>query len=92
MAELEACLPDSLSGGFTPWDTSISNGHWAIWSYDDGILTDYGVCAFTMSANGCPTDLALYLERFLAVDGIKQLKHKLESLSNQPWTVVINLT
>jgi hypothetical protein len=92
MAQVTASLPQSLFRDFAPWDTSIRNGHWNIYSYDDGTLTDGGVSAFVMSANGCPSDLTLYLDWFLKVEGVKELLHHLETLSDQSWTAVINLT
>ncbi len=92
MAEVAAALPESLSRDFAPWDTSFYSGHWAIQSYDDGTLTDSGVCAFKMSANGRPSDSAAYLKSFLEVEGVKKLQGQLEALSNQPWTAVIDLT
>lgn len=92
MAEVTASLPASLFRDYAPWDTSISNGHWDIYSSDDGTRIDGGACAFTMSASGCPSDLALYLEQFQALEGIKQLQRRLEAHSNQSWKPVINLS
>ena len=91
MADVTASIPASLCRDYAPWDTSISNGHWDVLSCDTGALTDGGACAFTMSANGCPSDLTLYLERFLAVHGAKRLQNRLEALSNQSWTALISL-
>lgn len=91
-AEVLAELPQSLYLDFSPWDTSIDDGHWAIYSYEDGTLTDGGAFSFNMSANGCPSDRKLYLERFLAVETVKRFQRQLEALSNQSWTAVIDLT
>ena len=90
--EVKSSIPEPLSGGLTPWDTSICNGHWAIFSYEDGTLVDSGSFSFTMSGNGCPTDMDEYLTRFLNVPGIQQFRTKLENLSHQSWTTLINLT
>jgi hypothetical protein len=92
MAEVIASLPESLCRDFAPWDTSISNGHWNIYSYDEGTPIDGGACAFTMSASGCPSDLNLYLEQFRALEGVKQLQRRLEDESHQSWTALISLT
>ena len=91
-AEVLAALPQSLHRDFSPWDTSIRDGLWTAHSYDDGTLIDGGSLCFNMSANGCPSDLKLYLERFLAVEGVKRFQSRLETLSHQPWTAGIELT
>jgi hypothetical protein len=72
-AEVIAELPQSLYLDFSPWDTSIYDGHWEVHSYGDDTLTDGGAFSFNMSANGCPSDRKLYLERFLAVEAVKRL-------------------
>lgn len=92
MAEVAAALPESLSRGFAPWDTSFYHGRWTIFSYDNGTLIDSGACAFTMSANGRPFDSDQYLERFMAVEGVSRFRRQLEHFSKQSWTAVINLT
>ena len=92
LEEVKSSIPEPLSGGLTPWNTSVCNGHWAIFSYDEGTAEDSGAFCFTMSGNGCPTDMDEYLKRFLNVPGIQQFRTRLENLSQQSWTTLINLT
>jgi hypothetical protein len=92
LEELKSAIPDSLSGGLVPWCTSIYWGHWATYSYDEGTQNDGGNCCFTLSGDGCPTSMEEYLDRFLSLPAVRQLKQRLEELSHQKWTAIINLT
>ncbi len=91
-AEVQATISEALSDGFIPWDTSIYNGHWSVFSYDKGTIEDTGAFAISISANGCPVGLDLYLQQFLAVEKVREFKGQIESLAQQPFRAIINLT
>ncbi len=89
--EIFSVLPEALYRDFVPWDASICDGYWAVEFYENGERNDGGVLAFVLSASGCPANLPLYLEEFLEIRGVAAFQRKLEALSSQPWTAVINL-
>lgn len=90
--EILDAIPQDLSHDFLPWDASIFYGRWRIFSYDEGGIVDQGRWAFTLSANGCPTDLKMYLAKFPSVKGVRALKTYLEAESDCEWETLINLT
>lgn len=89
---IEAAIPASIAGDYSPWDVSISSGRWSAVSMETGLIEHAGGFAIDMSGSGCPANTYDYLEHLLAVDGIKSFVAQLESLTGEPFGALFNLS
>ncbi|MBL9165086.1 MAG: hypothetical protein JNL18_20315 [Planctomycetaceae bacterium] len=90
--EIEAKIPASIAGDYSPWGVSISSGRWSTVSIETGLIEHAGAFAVDMSGSGCPANTYDYLEHLLAVDGIKSFLIQLESLTGQPLRALFDLS
>jgi len=90
--EIEATIPASIAGDYSPWDVSISSGRWSTVSMETGLIEHAGAFAIDMSGSGCPANTYDYLEHLLAIDGIKSFLIQLESLTGQPFRALFDLS
>ena len=91
--DIKDTLPDSLSEGFTPTVGDLYNGPWKHYDYNTGEeLTDSACCLILSNNQGYPVELDAYLEAFLQVPSVAQLKQRLEELSGHEWKALIDFT
>jgi hypothetical protein len=82
----------AISNGFSPWDCGVSVGYWSVSNYEDGAIIDWGRTAVKLSANGYPLSLPNYLAAFSALDSVGSFRKLLETLSEVPWELTIQMT
>ncbi len=90
--EITSIIPEKISQRYSPWDTSITNGHWETFDFDTGKVNNSGFFSFTMSADECPPNLDEYLNQFLEVPDVQALIRKFGEMSGVSWRTSINLS
>ena len=87
-----ATLPEELSEGWIPLDALVRSGQWEV--YDQGgDRVDGGNCCIELGSSlGYPVEIEQYLEAFLKVSIVMDFQKRLETLSSQPWTAIMELT
>jgi hypothetical protein len=85
-------LPEDLFEGWAPIYAVIHNGRWEVYDQGGDWVGGGACCVELGNRLGYPVAMKEYLKAFLEVPAVVQFQSRLEALSSQPWSAIIELT
>jgi len=85
-------IPPEIAGDFVPWVTGITLGNWYSRDYNTDEVLAHGNFCIKKSGNGCPPNMAVYLNRFNTNPELQKIITFLELQTGYKWETSIQLT